>query len=54
MIIRIGIPASFRRLTAAARDLNAPVLVSANAEAIGRAMMNNFCPPQNTQQRIHE
>jgi hypothetical protein len=31
MIIRIGIPASFRRLTAVARDLGAPILVSANA-----------------------
>jgi hypothetical protein len=31
MIIRIGLPTSFRRLGAAARALGAPVLVSANA-----------------------
>lgn len=31
MLIRIGIPASFRRLCAAAREIGAPTLVSANA-----------------------
>ena len=31
MMIRLGIPASFQRFSAVARDLNAPVLVSANA-----------------------
>jgi hypothetical protein len=31
VIIRIGIPASFRRFTAVAQELKAPILVSANA-----------------------
>lgn len=31
MIIRIGIPASFKRFTAVAQELQAPILVSANA-----------------------
>lgn len=31
MIIRVGIPASFRRFAAVAREIGAPILVSANA-----------------------
>lgn len=31
MIVRVGIPGSFPRLTAAARELDAPILISANA-----------------------
>lgn len=44
MIVRVGIPASFRRFAAIARELAAPVLISANA--LRRARRPGFMLPR--------
>ena len=43
MIVRVGIPASFRRFTAVAAEINAPILISANA--LTRRNLDYYRPP---------